>query len=163
MPKRLFKTPTALRESAFLLARGASLRAGAGAFRSPPPPLRPPAYRLVSGQTSAGRGGSVSRRDHNQVYRRHAHLQAEPSPKNRARQTPTALRERGAGGEALLSEKRPLPRMYLTPACSVLPFRRLGLGGTTRPRRERRSGGSIRPKPRRRAEASVPPDVPSAR
>ena len=146
------------------LARLGSRPAGrGGGFPIAPPPLRPPAYRLVSGQTLAGRGGSVSRRDHNQVYRRHAHLQAEPSPKNRARQTPAALRERGSGGEALLSEKRPLPRSPLTPACSLLPFRRLGLGGTTRPRRERRSGGSIRPKPRRRAEASVPPDVPSAR
>ena len=40
------------------------------AFRSPPPPLRVPADKLVSYQTLVGRGGSVSRRDHNQVYRR---------------------------------------------------------------------------------------------
>ena len=118
---------------------------------------------LGSNPTLAGRGGSVSRRDLNQAYREQPNSQAEPPMQKRTRQTPTALRERGSGGEALLSEKRPLPRSPLTPACSLLPFRRLGLGGTTRPRRERRSGGSIRPKPRRRAEASAPPDVPSAR
>ena len=38
------------------------------------------------------------------------HLQAEPSQQHRTRQTPAALRERGSGGEALLSEKRPLPQ-----------------------------------------------------
>ncbi len=37
-------------------------------------------------------------------------LQAEPSKRKGATQTPTALRERGSGGEALLSEKRPLPQ-----------------------------------------------------
>ena len=36
--------------------------------------------------------------------------QAEPTKKKQTRQTPAALRERGAGGEALLSEKRPLPQ-----------------------------------------------------
>ena len=55
--------------------------------------------------------GFVSkRRDHNQAYRRRAHAQAEPTPKNRP--NPNASRssgERGLGGEALLSEKRPLP------------------------------------------------------
>ena len=35
--------------------------------------------------------------------------QAEPPLKKHPRQTPAALRERGSGGEALLSEKRPLP------------------------------------------------------
>ena len=35
--------------------------------------------------------------------------QAEPPPKKHPRQTPAALRERGSGGAALLSEKRPLP------------------------------------------------------
>ena len=163
MPKRLFKMPAALREKHFLLGWGADLRAGAGAFRSPPLPLRPPAYRLVSGQTSAGRGGSVSRRDHNQVYRRHAQLTGgtkseEPRMPNANRSSGEGVRGRGASLREAAS-----PPEYLTPACSLLPFRRLGLGGTTRPRRERRSGGSIRPKPRRRAEASAPPDVPSAR
>ena len=37
-------------------------------------------------------------------------LQAEPTKKKGAPQTPVALRERGSGGEALLSEKRPLPQ-----------------------------------------------------
>ena len=36
--------------------------------------------------------------------------QAEPAMQKCATQTPTALRERGSGGEALLSEKRPLPQ-----------------------------------------------------
>ena len=36
--------------------------------------------------------------------------QAEPSKKKGVTQTPSALRERGSGGEALLSEKRPLPQ-----------------------------------------------------
>ena len=42
------------------------------------------------------------------------HLQAEPTKKKPARQTPAALRERGSGGEALLSEKRPLPQKLPT-------------------------------------------------
>ena len=37
-------------------------------------------------------------------------LQAEPPMQKQPRQTPAALRERGSGGEALLSEKRPLPQ-----------------------------------------------------
>ena len=36
--------------------------------------------------------------------------QAEPPMQKRTSQTPAALRERGSGGEALLSEKRPLPQ-----------------------------------------------------
>ena len=44
-------------------------------------------------------------------------LQAEPSQQHRTRQTPAALRERGSGGEALLSEKRPLPSV---PLCITL-------------------------------------------
>ena len=61
-----------------------------------------------------GRGGSVSRRDHNQAVRNRATLQAEPTKKKDTRQTPAALRERGSGGEALLSEKRPLPQNFPT-------------------------------------------------
>ena len=38
------------------------------------------------------------------------HLQAESPKKKGEPQTPAALRERGPGGEALLSEKRPLPQ-----------------------------------------------------
>lgn len=64
----------------------------------------------VSSHTLHVRGGSVSRRGLNQVYRRHARSQAEPPMKKHTRQTPAALRERGSGGEALLSEKRPLPQ-----------------------------------------------------
>ena len=41
-------------------------------------------------------------------------LQAEPSKRKGATQTPAALRERGSGGEALLLEKRPLPQKSLT-------------------------------------------------
>ena len=37
-------------------------------------------------------------------------FQAELTQKKGAIQTPAALRERGSGGEALLSEKRPLPQ-----------------------------------------------------
>ena len=40
----------------------------------------------------------------------HSHFQAEPPMQKQPRRTPTALRERGSGGEALLSEKRPLPQ-----------------------------------------------------
>ena len=55
--------------------------------------------------------------------------QAEPTPKSQPTQSPDALRERGSGGEALLSEKRPLPQnlptvfspsRYLTPVSTVL-------------------------------------------
>ena len=60
--------------------------------------------------TLAGRGGSVSRRDHNQATGNRAYSQAEPTQKKGATQAPAALRERGSGGEALLSEKRPLPQ-----------------------------------------------------
>ena len=51
-----------------------------------------------------GRGGSVSRRDHNQAYRRRATFQAEPTEKNC--RNPNASRSSGKGGlggEALLS------------------------------------------------------------
>ena len=68
--------------------------------------------------TPQGRGGSVSRRDHNQLTGTRAHFQAEPSMQKQPTQTPAALRERGSGGEALLSEKRPLPQSppeYLFP------------------------------------------------
>ena len=39
-------------------------------------------------------------------------FQAEPTQKKDSTQTPAALRERGSGGEALLSEKRPLPQSF---------------------------------------------------
>ena len=86
------------------------------AFRSPPPPLRAPAYRLVSNETLAGRGGSVSRRDHSQAYRRRAQLSggtnyAESRNSNASRSSG----ERGLGGEGLLSEKPPLPPAFPHP------------------------------------------------
>ena len=60
--------------------------------------------------TSHVRGGSVSRRGLNQVYRRKTALPggtpyAEATNSNASRSSG----ERGLGGEALLSEKRPLP------------------------------------------------------
>ena len=61
-------------------------------------------------QALAGRGGSVSRRGHNQATGNRTHFQAEPTMQKGTSQTPSALRERGSGGEALLSEKRPLPQ-----------------------------------------------------
>ena len=48
--------------------------------------------------------------------------QAEPPLKKHPRQTPTALRERGSGGEALFSEKRPLP-LNLAHFCLARPQR----------------------------------------
>ena len=75
-------------------------------------------HRLVPAGTKSrvrrraqhGRGGSVSRRDHNQAYRRRAHLSggttyAEATNPNASRSSG----ERGLGGEGLLSEKPPLP------------------------------------------------------
>ena len=75
------------------------------ALQSPFGNLRP-----LREQSLAGRGGSVSRRDHNQAYRRRATFEAEPTEKNC--RNPNASRSSGKGGlggEALLSEKRPLP------------------------------------------------------
>ncbi len=62
--------------------------------------------------TPQGRGGSVSRRDHNQAYRRRATLHGRTSPKKHPSLFPATLRERGSGGEALLLEKRPLPQRF---------------------------------------------------
>ena len=63
------------------------------------------------------RGGSVSRRGLNQAYRRKTALPggtpyAEATNSNASRSSG----ERGLGGEALLSEKRPLPPASPTPA-----------------------------------------------
>ena len=71
------------------------------------PAKRAEGFRLPAPQ---GRGGSVSRRDHYQVYRRATALSggttyAEAHKPNASRSSG----ERGLGGEALLSEKRPLP------------------------------------------------------
>ena len=63
-----------------------------------------------------GRGGSVSRRDHNlptgnraQLTGGTTHAEAVNSNANRS------SGERGLGGEALLSEKRPLPPAFPHP------------------------------------------------
>ena len=67
-------------------------------------------YPVLPSSTQHVRGGSVSRRGLNQLARNRTTSQAEPTPKNRP--NPNASRssgERGLGGEALLSEKRPLP------------------------------------------------------
>ncbi len=108
----------------------------AGAFRSPPPPLRSRTYKLVLCPTLAGRGGSVSRRDHNQAYRRRAQLSggtnsAETTPPNASRSSGegvwgrgASLREaasppespnassfrEGARGRGIFCKKSPLPR-----------------------------------------------------
>ena len=77
----------------------------------------------------AGHGGSVSRRDHNQAYRRRAQLTGATYMKEQPTRTPATLRERGSGGEALLLEKRPLPR-------DLSPQKLFG--------REREGGASLR-------------------
>ena len=55
-------------------------------------------------------------------------FQAEPSKQKRPTQTPAALRERGSGREALLSEKRPLPRSLPLVTSSFPLVRRGGRG-----------------------------------
>ena len=67
-------------------------------------------HMMADASTPHVRGGSVSRRGLNQAYQRPPPSQAEPPPKKQPTQTPAALRERGSGGEALLSEKRSLPQ-----------------------------------------------------
>ena len=83
-------------------------------FRSLPLPLRTPDYRLVSelnvGRSPAALSAAVTT-THSQETAPTS--QAEPPPQKQPRQTPAALRERGSGGEALLSEKRPLPQSLL--------------------------------------------------
>ena len=64
--------------------------------------FRPPAPQ--------GRGGSVSRRDHNQATRNRAQLTGATCQKEESTRPPATLRERGSGREALLLEKRPLPQ-----------------------------------------------------
>ena len=97
-----------------------------------------PAYGRVSHLKLAGRGGSVSRRVHNPAAGNRTLSQAEPTPQKHTRQTPAALRERGSGGEGLLSEKPPLPQnLRVSPVTLTLrPLRRFRL-------RRRRLGGRI--------------------
>ena len=75
------------------------------AFRSPPPPLRVPTYKLVSYQTLAGRDGSVSRRDHNRLARNRVQPSGANSLKKETTRTPAALRERGVWGERGFSQR----------------------------------------------------------
>ena len=63
-----------------------------------------------------GHGGSVSRRDHNQLTGNRAQLTAAYCMEEKPPQTAATLRERGAGGEALLLEKRPLPQFRPAPS-----------------------------------------------
>ena len=65
---------------------------------------------LGSNPTLAGRGGSVSRRDHNQATGNRAYSQAEPTQKKDSTRTPAALRERGSGERRFSQKKRPLPQ-----------------------------------------------------
>ena len=71
--------------------------------------------RCVRLEAQAGRGGFVSRRDHNQAAGNCAHLQGRASVEKESTQAPATLRERGSGGEALLLEKRPLPDSPTSP------------------------------------------------
>ena len=65
-------------------------------------PFGPPANRPLSGQTSAGRGGSVSRRDLNSVYRRHAQLSGGTNSEESypAKRQPLFGREREEGKDS---------------------------------------------------------------
>ena len=85
----------------------------------------------------AGRGGSVSRRDHNPKTRKRAQLAWARKSEGKFKPIPSrSSGERGLGGEGLLSEKPPLP-----PESPRLPR---SLSG-----REREGGGlsSERPPP----------------
>ena len=66
----------------------------------------------VHDPTLAGRGGSVSRRDHNQLAGNRAQLAWAHKSEEKPSLFPATLRERGSGGEALLLEKRPLPQNF---------------------------------------------------
>ena len=84
--------------------RGASLREAA----SPP---RNPDFPFPNAKVP---GGSVSRREHAHLQRTHTTpLQGEPSQPKPTNSNPSrSSGERGLGGEALLSEKRPLPQKF---------------------------------------------------
>ena len=72
----------------------------------------PQAQRLQRRQVTAALSAAVTITKH---IGDAPNSQAEPTKKKGATQTPAALRERGSGGEALLSEKRPLPRRPCNP------------------------------------------------
>ena len=82
--------------------RGASLREAASPPESSPRHL----YRTVAAALSAAVTTPKLIGDR-------PNSQAEPTSQKSPTRTPAALRERGSGGEALLSEKRPLPQNLL--------------------------------------------------
>ena len=137
-------SPLALSESTVADRAAADMRRGgirrhvhkhmAADTRHAKPPLKGevPAVGGRRGSFPAphGRGGSVSRRDLNQLIENPPHSQAEPTPKQRTK--PIANRSSGVGGlggEGLLSEKPPLPQNLPASLTSQpLPMRR-GRGG----------------------------------
>ena len=84
------------------------------ALRSPFGDLRPIVYLTLYGiqrwQVAAALSAAVTI---TQFIGDALNFQAEPTKKKDSSRTPAALRERGSGGEALLSEKRPLPQNLL--------------------------------------------------
>ena len=84
-------------------------------------PFGPLALGLVPYPALAGRGGSVSRRDHNKAYRRRTHLSggtnyAEATPPNASRSSGegvwgggASLREAASSPESLASSQIPAP------------------------------------------------------
>ncbi len=83
--------------------RGASLREAASPPESPQPSPRTSAAALSAAVDSTNSQGTAPTLRRNQAR------------SNVLRRTPAALRERGSGGEALLSEKRPLPQSLPNP------------------------------------------------
>ena len=80
------------------------------AFRSPPPPLRPPAYRLYCTKRWQGAAALSAAVTTTTLQEPTPYPQAELTKQKRP--SPNASRssgERGLGGEGLLSEKPPLP------------------------------------------------------
>ena len=76
------------------------------AFQSPPPPLRPLTYRLAAFPALAGRGGSISRRDHYQAARkpRPPRMGAQLQRKRQVYSQPLFGR-RGSGGRGSFSQR----------------------------------------------------------
>ena len=69
---------------------------------------------------------SLRRRGRTQLQRSPPNFQAESPMQKRTGQTPATLRERESGGEALLSEKRPLPQSFLPVVSSGVAWYDLG-------------------------------------
>ena len=79
---------------------GPRLRTRQRALRSPFGNLRPITSQTIWYPTLTGRGGSVSRRDHNQANRRYAQLTGGTNYAEVPKPNAATLRERGSGGEA---------------------------------------------------------------